>query len=348
VDKHKNTKPLRLKRRLITLLTLAALFGCALGVFSAYLWFTSSYYATRASNTIGDASNARALRLGERGLINPLLEYVTPQDLPQLTLFHDAMAKQVDYEESHNLATKIGVYWRDLEGHWVGVNEGDPFSPASLLKVPVMIAYLKLAESQPAILTNRFTYDGSFDANTLEDLKPLKSLQAGQSYTVDELLKFMIGYSDNNANDILFNNLPPGYLQQIFKDLKVPFPSSQSDYLGPRTYSLFFRILYNATYLNEDMSQKALELLAYPDFPEGISASVPEKITVAQKFGEHVFPDGTNELHDCGIVYYPTRPYILCVMTKGTNLIDLTKVIQSISAMVYREVDSNPHIFSAQ
>jgi hypothetical protein len=45
------------------------------------------------------------------------------------------------------------------------------------------------------------------------------------------------------------------------------------------------------------------------------------------------------QLHDCGIVYYPKRPYILCVMTRGEKMDVLPKVIKEISTEVYRNVD---------
>jgi hypothetical protein len=47
-----------------------------------------------------------------------------------------------------------------------------------------------------------------------------------------------------------------------------------------------------------------------------------------------------NQLHDCGIIYYPGNPYLLCVMTRGTDWSALEKTIQTISAMTYKEVDS--------
>jgi hypothetical protein len=47
------------------------------------------------------------------------------------------------------------------------------------------------------------------------------------------------------------------------------------------------------------------------------------------------------EMHDCGIVYYPYRPYLLCVMTKGSGEIkSLETVIQDVSKMVYEEVNT--------
>jgi len=49
------------------------------------------------------------------------------------------------------------VYFRDLNnGMWFGINEGVFYRPASMLKVPVMIAYFKLAESTPAILAKKY------------------------------------------------------------------------------------------------------------------------------------------------------------------------------------------------
>ena len=113
--------------------------------------------------------------------------------------------------------------------------------------------------------------------------------------------------------------------------------------MSVKTYAYFFRILYNATYLGHTYSEKALELLNNREFPDGIVAGVPENIPVAHKFGERTVesPEGivtTEELHDCGIVYYPSKPYILCVMTKGTDIASLKEIIKTISKTVSDEV----------
>jgi len=46
------------------------------------------------------------------------------------------------------------------------------------------------------------------------------------------------------------------------------------------------------------------------------------------------------QLHDCGIVYYPQRPYVICVMTKGRDLDVLKNVIKGISEIVYEHQGS--------
>jgi hypothetical protein len=64
---------------------------------------------------------------------------------------------------------------------------------------------------------------------------------------------------------------------------------------------------------------------------------------VAHKFGERESRDlqgnTSYQLHDCGVVYYPKRPFLLCVMTKGTDSDVLTKVIQDISQSIYTSYD---------
>lgn len=56
----------------------------------------------------------------------------------------------------------------------------------------------------------------------------------------------------------------------------------------------------------------------------------------AQKFGERVNSLQEIELHDCGIIYYPKNPYLLCVMTKGNNLDNLKSAIKNIYSIVYQ------------
>ncbi len=80
------------------------------------------------------------------------------------------------------------------------------------------------------------------------------------------------------------------------------------------------------------------------EFKSGIINGLPVEaraLPVAHKFGYRTFPDPldkvTEEIHDCGIVYVPDRPYFVCIMTKGFKQTDLMDAIQAISGLVYRE-----------
>src|SRR5690606_549510 len=122
--------------------------------------------------------------------------------------------------------------------------------------------------------------------------------------------------------------------------------SRTGDILSVKDYSAFFRILYNATYLSKEMSEKALSIMARSDFDIGITAGVPNNIHVSNKFGERGFVNHyEKQFHDCGIVYYPGSPYLLCVMTKGSNFETQIKIIAEVSALVYKNVASRvkPH-----
>ena len=64
---------------------------------------------------------------------------------------------------------------------------------------------------------------------------------------------------------------------------------------------------------------------------------------VAHKFGERgiIGQDGIEQkqLHDCGIIYYPNHPYILCVMTRGYKLAELEEIVRTVSKNIYQEVE---------
>jgi beta-lactamase class A len=86
------------------------------------------------------------------------------------------------------------------------------------------------------------------------------------------------------------------------------------------------------------MSDKALGLLSKTAFKEGLVAGVPKEIKVAHKFGEQ--KNGTEQqFHDCGVVYYPNNPYVICIMTRGNSPDELKPIIKEISQKVYREVN---------
>ncbi|MBA3733173.1 serine hydrolase [Patescibacteria group bacterium] len=235
----------------------------------------------------------------------------------------------------------ISVYFLNLtNGKWSGINNEKTFSPASMLKVPATMEALKFSETDSSFLFTRIIYDGSFDNNKAEFFKPNKSIEAGKSYSIAELLSYIIDNSDNNALTLLHTALKPESFEKLYQDLKIDIPTNSLDFMTTRTYSSFLRVLYNSTYLSRENSEKMLRMMATPDFPEGIQAGIPTNVKVSQKFGERqIFtPQGNltdRELHDCGIIYSPQGPYILCVMTRGKDFNILASNIRDISKIVY-------------
>ncbi len=290
-------------------------------------------------------------RAGAQGLINPLLGV----NFPDNTIFEDVqplqkkLQDQVDALINTKQADRISIYFKDQNtSHWVGVNQTEAYAPASLIKIPMMISYFKIAEEHPEILNKQIVYTGP-DHNTQEKFKPKEAMVVGRAYSVRDLIQRMIVYSDNNALLMLFNNMDKTKLDAIFSDLSITLPqdiNKDGDYITPGNFSRFFRTLYNSTYLNEEYSEKALEYLSQAEFKEGLAGGVPAGTVVANKFGETPDIDATGhnigyELHDCGIIYAPNHPYVLCVMTAGQSYEALTGVIQNISSTVWNAVSKD-------
>lgn len=256
-------------------------------------------------------------------------------------------------ESASNDNIVASVYFRDLEAsEWMGINENELYAPASLLKLPLLITIFKITELYPVTLEQTITYETELEANLNQTYVPEKTAEVGQTYTISELIELMIVYSDNNATLILQNilsNTNSELWSIIYKDLGLDFPAEidpSADFLSTKAFSYFFRILYNSSYLTEDFSEKALELLSHDRFSDGLAAGIPADVAISEKFGERAFK-GEDELqdvqlHDCGIIYFPEKPYILCVMTKGgSNFEELSALIQEISSVTYEYMDRN-------
>ncbi|HYV33920.1 MAG TPA: serine hydrolase [Candidatus Limnocylindria bacterium] len=285
------------------------------------------------------------VRAGGYKFTNPLLDCDDSQNYsPE---FSSAKAELVDFanqEQQKSNEDFIAVYYRDLNtGRWFGINENATFAPASLLKVPLMMAYYKMSENDPSVMGKSYIYkQDAGNPDSSQTIKPEQTLEDGKSYTVKDLIYRMIVYSDNRAFYLLTADVDLTILKKIFNEFVLHYPTDPHDNIlvNVRDYSGFYRILYNATYLNRANSEEALNILSQVEFKNGLVAGVPANVTVAHKFGEReVNPGVLNQLHDCGIVYYPGHPYILCVMTRGSDTQKLETTAASISKIVYSKVD---------
>ncbi len=253
----------------------------------------------------------------------------------------------IDLQRKEGTLEDAAVYFLDpIHGPNFEINSLAEFAPASLLKLPLAFVFLVAAEAEPELFTQKVVYTGTTTVET-QGVQPHTTAIAGREYTIGELLRLMIVYSDNASYEVLeqfiANQPQRAHLrQEIFQELGLIDPKSRIEStLSVRSYAGLFRVLYNVSYLSIENSQKLLSWLVESDYVEGLVKGVPEGTLVANKFGERTdFSTGTKQLHDCGIVYYPENPYLLCVMTRGTDFAELQKVIAEISRIVYTEVDS--------
>jgi beta-lactamase class A len=130
-------------------------------------------------------------RLSERGLqhITPLLDcemsrdYVKDSELRPFEVKVEDFIKNV---ESRKWGDDITVYFRDLKnGPWFNIGKTKEFYPASLLKVPQMIAVLKEADSNPAILKKKIDYNNP-ELKSVQNTDVADKLVFGKSYTVED------------------------------------------------------------------------------------------------------------------------------------------------------------------
>lgn len=270
--------------------------------------------------------------------ISPLLECLNSPAMDNKNeKFSDDLVRQINQLKNDGSIKYAAIYIRDLNnGPWIGINENEKFSPASLMKVPLLISYLKIADSNPAVLKQELTVNIKQDEMLSQNIAPEEMVENGKSYTVEDLLARMIIYSDNLAAGTLLENIDYDSLNKIYKELGVKLPENGEDenFMTVKDYASFFRILYNSSYLSREMSEKALYLMTKSAFKDGLVAGAPFGTEISHKFGERSLPEG-KQLHDCGIVYRPDSNYLACIMTRGNDFSKMEKAIKSLSETIY-------------
>lgn len=291
------------------------------------------------------SGNSKILRDQQESfaLTNPILDCENANQSNNPIISRFKIIKEVEsLEETYNV-NSISMYYRDLnDGPWIGINEDEIFSPASLLKTPVAMALFKYAEDNPDILNKKvlITEDDS-NAQFNQNIIFPGALEKGKEYSMLEAVESMIIRSDNIAVSVILKNIPESYIDGVFKSIGVPYKDVRNEVnLRVKDSAAFFRVLFNSSYLSREMSEKLLQMLSKSLYTGGLSSYTGEGVVVSHKFGERVI-GSVYQLHDCGIVYYPNNPYLLCIMTKGDNFLKLQGVLKNLSKFVYQEVDKS-------
>ena len=236
---------------------------------------------------------------------------------------------------------KVGVYFEYLpSGVSIGIHEKNEFVIASLLKVPMVMAIYKEKEKYGLDMNEMLTVQEN-------DIDPyfgdLWKNGLGTKLTINEAVRHTLIDSDNTAKNLLFHRLSEGSLENIFDALDIPKDlESNAVVVTPKNYSSILRSLYLSSYLEMEHSEEILDLLTQTNFNDKLRAGIPENIKVAHKIGVYSPGQVTETYSDCGIIYVPKRPYILCLMHQGDEE-SSRQIMSKVSKMVYEYVSkANP------
>ena len=284
----------KIKRSDITVFVILLIFmhfavGIAIGIFMGRSLFCRHLFAGRQN---GKRSHYR--------YTNPLVRYegVNRPDNDLALVKYKLQAYQKKRIDTGD-AVQLSIYIDDLtNGPWVGIDADAGFAPASLLKIPIMTAYFRMAQDDPAILQKRIRYDDARAAGLVPEVASKEQIKFGESYSVEDLIRRMIVYSDNAAKNILLLHVEEKYLHNTFSNMHLFIPNVRKadDYMSLEDIAAIFRNLYNVDYLNPEMSEKALALLVSSEFQDGLVAGVPSNVPVAHKFGEREETSGIKML----------------------------------------------------
>ncbi len=246
----------------------------------------------------------------------------------------------IENEKNSGLLTYASVYVEDFNnGEWMVINPDQGYHPGSLIKVAVMMSYLRMAETIPGLLDLNIKYNN--DHQTYPEVAyKAETIEQGKQYKIKELLYYMIAYSDNRATQVLENYLNMEIFKKTFTDMGMKeLNFSDTSYrITANGYSVFFKALYNVGYLTIPASEYADSLLTESKFKDGIIKLLPQEVKVSHKFGE--WGDGYNkELHETGIIYIKNHPYLISIMTRGTDWNKLSDVISRISKLIYDKME---------
>jgi beta-lactamase class A len=295
------------------------------------------------------------VRENDLSLIQPLL-FVEIESKNALNPLKRKISDFLEQKSREGVFTSASVYLKELStGFYLNINPDSLYDPASLMKVPLLLIYLKQAETNPELLKRTYLFTQDPKNKTVGMIKD-KSLVNGNRYTVEELLYYMIVYSDNESFWILSDNVDAGKFEELDAALNIPgnydiihYPKSDKHFIaGVNSMAHYFNVLYNATYLNKAMSAYALNLLTKSTYRDGIVKDIGSNVLVAHKFGERTISymaDGRlenlqSEFHEFGIVYLKDRPYILGVMTRGKRSDQLPAIVSGISKIAYDEFNA--------
>ncbi len=129
--------------------------------------------------SLDEITPPQPLRSGGYQFIDPLLScnISGSRIFPEDKTLNGGIQSVIDAHVQSGDLSKASAYFVDLaNGKWSDTYPDGEYYPSSLGKIPIMMAYYEMAESDPSILTKEIAYTGGTNLNQTQDITPPKRL----------------------------------------------------------------------------------------------------------------------------------------------------------------------------
>jgi beta-lactamase class A len=238
---------------------------------------------------------------------------------------------------------ETAIVIKDLETGWqIDFNKDEDIPSASLVKIPIMMAYFCAAQEGKLKLSDTIELKA---ADRVDGSGPVKLGLPGSSYTIEDLIYSMITQSDNTAANMLINRFGIDELNRYFAKFGLKHTNLSrkmmdfklrkhgiENYTTVADMAYILEELYDGKFINKKISEMCLKLLAGQKVNDRIPKRLPPGVIVAHKTG---LENGV--CHDVGIVYTKKGSFLICVMTKHnyTTARSTKRLISRISLLAY-------------
>ncbi len=219
-----------------------------------------------------------------------------------------------------------GIYIKNLTTNATFTHNAEhEFYAASLYKLLVALAVQKAVQDGQLTWDTRLTvnyYDMQGGTGVLS-LRP-----AGQSYTVEELVGYLLKESDNTAQNVLSGQ---SAISSQMDEIALAYTgNANSRFLADNVASA--QVVGGV--LERMVGNDLLEVMKVTSFDDRISAGLSENMVFSHKIGNW---GDTGSWHDCGVVFgsAASEPaYVICVMSENTNFESFLHVTRLVGGFV--------------
>jgi beta-lactamase class A len=234
------------------------------------------------------------------------------------------------------------IYYKNINsGEVIAYCENEVFASASVIKVPLCAAVLKLAEDGETSL------DEKIDVRR-EDMVPSMGtlhMLADEidSLTVRTLCRIMINTSDNSATNLLIKRFGFDRLNAEFEKMGVSFTrlgrlmmdknapgEGRENYITALEIGTLLESIYHHTLVSDTASSFLEKCLLEQQFNHKLPCDL-RGVRVGHKTGENY-----RLTHDAAIVY-ASSPFVLVVLTSDTDTLESEQAMREIAQILCQD-----------